>query len=44
MPAYYRVDGLRRVGQAWRDRPILSASEVEDVVAFLVTLRDEAVR
>lgn len=44
MPAYYRIDGLQRVGAAWRGRPILSADEVEDVVAFLVTLRDEAVR
>ena len=44
MPAYYRVDGLQRVGAAWQGRPILSAAEVEDVVAFLVTLRDEAVR
>lgn len=39
MPAYYRVDGLRRVGPAWRDRPVLSAAEVEDVVAYLATLR-----
>jgi sulfur-oxidizing protein SoxX len=44
MPAYYRVDGLQRVGAAWQGRPILSAAEVEDVVAFLVTLRDVAVR
>jgi sulfur-oxidizing protein SoxX len=40
MPAYYRVDGLARVGAAWRDRPVLSAQEIEDVVAFLATLRD----
>ena len=41
MPAYYRVDGLTRVGQAWRGKPILTAEQIEDVVAFLVTLRDQ---
>jgi sulfur-oxidizing protein SoxX len=39
MPSYYRIDGLARVGPAWRDKPILSAEEIEDVVAFLMTLR-----
>jgi L-cysteine S-thiosulfotransferase len=40
MPAYYRVEGLIRVGHAWRGKPILSAEQIEDVIAFLVTLRD----
>jgi L-cysteine S-thiosulfotransferase len=40
MPPYYRVDGLTRVGSAWRGRPMLTAEQVEDVVAFLSTLRD----
>jgi sulfur-oxidizing protein SoxX len=40
MPPYYRVDGLTRVGSPWFGRPILTAQEVEDVVAFLATLRD----
>ncbi|WP_117193451.1 sulfur oxidation c-type cytochrome SoxX [Rhizobium terrae] len=40
MPAYYRVDGLNRVAGSWQNRPVLSADEVEDVVAFLMTLRD----
>lgn len=39
MPAYHRVDGLVRVGPAWRDRPLLDAQQVEDVVALLRTLR-----
>jgi sulfur-oxidizing protein SoxX len=39
MPAYYRVDGLRRVGTPWQGRTILDAQQVEDVVAFLRTLR-----
>jgi sulfur-oxidizing protein SoxX len=41
MPAYYRVEGLTRVGRAWRGKPILTAEQIEDVVAFLVTLRDQ---
>lgn len=40
MPSYYRIDGLNRVGAAWRDRPVLTAAEIEDVVAFLKTLRE----
>ena len=40
MPSYYHIDGLVRVGQSWRDRPILSAEQIEDIVAYLTTLRD----
>ena len=40
MPSYYRVDGLSRVGTAWRGKPILSAEQIEDMVAYLVTLRE----
>lgn len=40
MPAYHRTDGLINVGPAWRDKTILSAQQIEDVVAFLATLRD----
>lgn len=40
MPPYYRVEGLERVAPAWRGRPILTAEQVEDVVAFLTTLRE----
>ena len=41
MPAYHRIEGLNRVAPAWRDRPILSASEIEDVLAFLMGLTAE---
>nr|WP_249137145.1 sulfur oxidation c-type cytochrome SoxX [Bradyrhizobium tropiciagri] len=40
MPSYYRVDGLTRVGNSWRGKPILSAEQIEDIVAYLVTLRN----
>jgi sulfur-oxidizing protein SoxX len=40
MPSYYKVDGLTRVGAAWRGKPILTAEQIEDVVAYLTTLRD----
>jgi L-cysteine S-thiosulfotransferase len=40
MPAYYAVDGLDRVTPIYRGKPILTAQEIEDVVAFLATLRD----
>jgi L-cysteine S-thiosulfotransferase len=40
MPSYYRVDGLTRVGERWRGKPILTAEQIEDVVAFLMTLRE----
>jgi sulfur-oxidizing protein SoxX len=39
MPSYYRVDGLMRVGAAWGGKPILSAEQIEDIVAYLTTLR-----
>lgn len=39
MPSYYRVDGLTRVAEAYRGKPILTAQQVEDVVAYLQTLR-----
>jgi sulfur-oxidizing protein SoxX len=38
MPAYFRSQGLFRVGAPWRDRSILTAQEIEDVVQFLATL------
>ena len=39
MPSYFRAAEGRRVGKAFRDQPVLDAQQVEDVVAFLVTLR-----
>src|SRR5690242_9096104 len=39
MPAYYRTDGLTRVTPSYRGKPVLSAEQIEDVVAYLVTLK-----
>jgi sulfur-oxidizing protein SoxX len=39
MPSFYRVDRLTRVPAAYRDKPVLTAVEVEDVVAYLMTLK-----
>jgi sulfur-oxidizing protein SoxX len=44
MPSYFRTEGLHRVGPAFRGRTILTAAEIEDVLAFLMTLREEAPR
>lgn len=40
MPSYYRSEGLLRVGSAWQNKPVLTSDEIEDVVAYLVTLKD----
>lgn len=48
MPAFYKVNGYIRPGDAYTGKaaqgdlpPILTAQEVEDVVAFLITQKDE---
>jgi sulfur-oxidizing protein SoxX len=40
MPSYYRIEGLVRVGAAWRGKPMLSAEQIEDMVAYLAGLRE----
>jgi L-cysteine S-thiosulfotransferase len=40
MPPYYRTEGLERVARAFAGKPILTAAQVEDVVAFLMTLKE----
>jgi len=40
MPPYYRVDDLTRVAPEYRGEPALEAQEIEDVIAYLETLKD----
>ena len=40
MPPYYRTTGLHRVARNFAGKTILSAAQVEDVVAYLATLKD----
>ena len=40
MPAYYKVEGLHRVLERYRARPILTAQQIEDVITYLLTLTD----
>ena len=40
MPPYYRTTGLHRVARNFDGKTILSAAQVEDVVAYLATLKD----
>ena len=39
MPAFHRTDNRERVGAQWTGKPVLDAQQVEDVVAFLQTLK-----
>lgn len=40
MPGFHRVEGLNRVLKNFKGKPILTAQEVEDIVAYLVTLKE----
>jgi L-cysteine S-thiosulfotransferase len=39
MPAYFRVEGLNRVAETYRGKPVLNAEQIEDVIAYLLTLK-----
>lgn len=39
MPPYYRVDNMRRVAPQYQGKPVLGAQEIEDVVAYLGSLK-----
>ncbi|MEM7497718.1 MAG: sulfur oxidation c-type cytochrome SoxX [Pseudomonadota bacterium] len=42
MPAYHRIERLREVQARYRGRPVLSAQEIEDVIAYLDSLRPDS--
>ncbi len=39
MPVFHRTTGLNRVAAEYRDKPVLSAQQVEDVAAYLASLK-----
>ncbi len=39
MPSYHRTEGLTNVAGAYRGKPILTPQQVEDLLAFLLTLK-----
>lgn len=39
MPPYYRVHGLNQVGRDYKGKPVLSAQQIEDLVAYLADLK-----
>ena len=40
MPAFYRTEGLHRVTEKFQGKPMLTAEEVEDIVAYMMTLKE----
>ena len=40
MPPYYRVDGLTRVARNYQGKTVLTAEQIEDVVAYLASLKE----
>jgi L-cysteine S-thiosulfotransferase len=40
MPPFYRTENLVRVAKRFEGSPVLKAQEIEDVIAYLVTLKD----
>jgi sulfur-oxidizing protein SoxX len=40
MPAFYRKDGFHRVAKKFEGKTILGPQEVEDLLAYLMSLRD----
>jgi L-cysteine S-thiosulfotransferase len=39
MPSFFKTEGLSQVGPAWQGKTVLTAQEIEDVLAFLLTLK-----
>lgn len=39
MPAFYRTKGFHRVQKKWQGKTLLSAAQVEDIIAYLMTLK-----
>lgn len=42
MPSYYKTEGLNRVASGYQNKTILTAQQIEDVIAWLQTLKESA--
>jgi sulfur-oxidizing protein SoxX len=40
MPSYYKKTGFHRIQKKWIGKTIISAQDVEDILAYLVTLKE----
>jgi len=40
MPSYYRTDNLHQLGQDYIGETLLSARDIEDIIAYLQTLKE----
>ncbi len=41
MPAYARAEGLTNVNRAWIGKPVLEPGQIDDIIAYLLTLKDQ---
>jgi len=44
MPAYYQTEGLTRVAPKYAGQTILTGQEIEDVIAFLETMKSQSTK
>jgi sulfur-oxidizing protein SoxX len=40
MPSFYKKTGFHRVQKKWQGKTILKAQDIEDIVAYLLTLKE----
>lgn len=40
MPAYARTEGLVNVNSGWQGKPVLQPGQIDDIIAYLLTLKD----
>ena len=41
MPPYYRTEGMEQVASKYREKPVLSAADIDHLVAWLASLRGD---
>ena len=40
MPSCYKTNGLHRVQKKWKGKTVLKAQDLEDILAYLMTLKE----